>query len=225
VNILRHVSFCLPPPLPCALPLGYRPCEPNPDGCGTGEGAACCPTLFLTGDQEKGLVSNPPTQSPPRECPDKMFCHNDYWIPINETIQFTCFLREPKDCGTFGKSCCKKNPKPRPTERNDSYRSEVWTCGADQSGMLVLVGPKGGVTATAMSHMGCAPHALPKGRCSTAATGLLLGAVRASSNTAKHCVVQQDGMVLGWFQGLGFAPSQCCLHGCGWRLGPAVTLQ
>lgn len=141
VNILRHVSFCLPPPLPCALPLGYRSCVPNPDGCGTGEGAACCPlSLFLFGDQEKGIVSNPPTQSLPRPCPDKMFCHNDYWTPSNETIQFTCFLREPKDCGTFGKSCCKKtNPKPRPTERDDGYRSEIWTCGADAGSG----GPKG----------------------------------------------------------------------------------
>ena len=73
--------------------------------------------------------------------------------------------------------------------------------------MLVLVGPKGGVTVTAMSHTGCAPHALPKDRRLTAASGLLLGAMRAPSSTAKHCAVQQDGMFLGWVQGFGFAPS------------------
>jgi hypothetical protein len=66
--------------------------------------------------------------------------------------------------------------------------------------MLVLVGPKGGVTVTAMSHTGCAPHALPKDRRLTAASGLLLGAMRAQSSTAKHCVVQEHGIYVLRFQ-------------------------
>lgn len=134
--------------LPRVLPPGQYPCQPNPKGCqpGTSEGSACCPGEFspfpvpkgLTGPlnppgpNEQGIVTNPPTKRRPQECPDKMFCHKDLWTPANETLQNTCFLRELKDCGTFGKACCKKkNPKPHPLTRDDGYHYEVWTCGAD----------------------------------------------------------------------------------------------